>query len=436
MRTVAAEHNARMASQPNNPVTYFAQTNARQPYRTFGMKRQDRLSHMYVIGRTGTGKSTLLQTLIEQDVHNGEGLAFVDPHGDTVEQVVRRMPERRRKDVIYFNVADPQLGFSYNPLRRVSEQKRPLLASGLLEVFHKIWGERAWGQRMEHILRSALLAMLDQPEATLPDIVRLLRDDHFRRRVIENIAHQPVRDFWQYEYSKFSLRYRNDMIAPIVNKIGAFLSDPKLYTILTEQKQPLHFRPIMDEGKILLVNLAKGRIGEDSAGLLGAMLVTTLGLAAFTRQELAPSAREDFWCYLDEFQSFTTLSVANMLSELRKYHFGMIVAHQYLHQLHDDVRHAVLGNTGTLISFRLGAKDASFIAREFAPTFDTIDLLNLPNYDIYVKLMIDGAPSRPFSAVTLTAAEALARFHAPLTPSPPQDQQDRGQEDVSPSQKW
>lgn len=360
---------------------------------------------MYLIGRTGTGKSTLLQTLIEQDLRNAKGLAFVDPHGDTVEDIVRRIPEHRRQDIIYFNVADPALRYSYNPLKRVSVDKRPLLASGLLEIFHKIWGERAWGQRMEHVLRSAILACLDLEDATLPDIGRLLRDKDFRKRVVTKIAHPPVREFWQDEYPKYSPRYQTDTIAPIVNKIGAFLADPRLHRILTEERRPLRFRPLMDEGKVLLVNLAKGKIGEDSAGLLGAMLVTTLGLAAYTRQEVPPSERRDFWCYLDEFQSFTTLSVANMLSELRKYHFGMILAHQYLHQLDDDVRHAVLGNVGTLISFRLGAKDAPLIAREFAPKFEMVDLLNLPNYDIYLKLMIDGTPSRPFSATTLTPFE-------------------------------
>ncbi len=390
----------------DNPVTYFARTDYRNIHDLFGIKRLDRLFHVYVIGKTGAGKSNLLLTLILQDIRNGEGLTVIDPHGDLVDRVAESIPENRCGDVIYFDVPDPNQPYGYNPLKHVIPDKRSLAASGILEAFHKLWGEKAWGQRLEYILRNALLAMLDQPQADLTDLLRLLRDETYRKRVIQNIRNEPVKNFWLYEYPKYSARYRAEAIAPIQSKIGAFLADPVLRRVLTAPENPLHLRKIMDEGKILLVNLAKGKLGEDSAGMLGALLVTTLGLAGFSRADLEPAARRHHWVYMDEFQSFTTLSIANMLSELRKYNLGLTMAHQYLTQLQPDVRDAVIGNAGTLISFRLGGHDASIIARELLPKFFTEDLVGLPNYHIYLKLMIDGAPSKPFSAITVRHGES------------------------------
>jgi type IV secretory pathway TraG/TraD family ATPase VirD4 len=365
-----------------DPVTYFARTLFRSQRDRFGIKRDDRLSHMYVIGKTGAGKSTLLETMMRQDIDRGEGFTLLDPHGDLVERIAQAIPPHRRKDVIYFDVADPDQPYGYNPLKRVAPGKRSLAASGILEVFHKTWGERAWGQRMEHILRNALLLLLEQPEATLADLLTLFRDEAFRKNAAKYCTNKQVRDFWLLEYPK---------------------SDPTLCRVLTIPKEPIHIRKLMDEGKILLVNLAKGKLGEDSAALLGGLLVTTIGLAAFSRADLPEQDRNPHWLYMDEFQSFTTLSLANMLSELRKYKVGMVLAHQYLHQLDPDIRHAVLGNAATLIAFRLGAPDAAFIAREFNPVFTGTDVLKLPNYHIYLKLLIDGEPSKPFSATTLPA---------------------------------
>jgi hypothetical protein len=382
------------------PITYFARTNARDDRRVFGIKQPDRLSHMYIIGKTGTGKSTLLERLMLSDVEAGRGLALVDPHGDLAERIAARIPEHRKNDVIYLNVPDRSQPFGYNPLKRVVPERRPLAGSGLLEVFEKMWPE-AWGVRMEHILRNALLALLDQPQATLPDVLKLLSDKRFRKDALQHNENRQVRAFWQNEYEKYSDRMRADGIAPIQNKVGAFLADPTLYRILTKPERPINIRRIMDEGKILLVNLAKGQIGEDASSLLGGLLVTTIGLAAFSRQDTELAARRPFYCYLDEFQNFTTLSVANMLSELRKYQVGMIVVHQYLEQLDPAVRHSVLGNVGTLISFRLGPKDAGVIGLEFQERLTPIDLMNLPNFHIYLRLMIDGTPSIPFSAETL-----------------------------------
>lgn len=268
----------------------------------------------------------------------------------------------------------------------------------MMEVFRKLWGEKAWGQRMEYILRNALLTLLDQPASDVTHTQRVLTDKSFRERIARNVEHPPVRDFWLKEFKGYSYRYRAEAIAPIQSKIGAFLSDPRLYRILVEPKQPLSLRSIMDQGKILLVNLSVGQIGTDSAALLGGLLVTTLGLAGMSRADMPQQERRPHCLYLDEFQSFTTLSMATMLSEIRKMNIGMCMAHQYLHQLEPGIRHAVLGNSGTLVSFRVGAEDAGFLAKEFQPIFNVEDLINLPNFEMYLKLMVEGTPSKPFSA--------------------------------------
>lgn len=381
-------------------ISYFANTNARHRRVPFGIKQADRLSHMYAIGKTGVGKTTLLETLISQDISAGRGCALIDPHGDFVERLIARIPAHCKNDVVYLNVTDPAQPYGYNPLTRVSFDFRPLVASGLMDVLKKMWDD-AWGVRMEHILRNAILALLDQPSALLPDVLLMIADKQFRYRAMKHIENEQVRMFWQNEFPKYSYRYQADGIAPIQNKIGAFLADPRLRRILTRPDGQLRFRSLMDNGKILLVNLSKGILGEDSSSLFGGMIVTSLGLAAFSRVTMPERERRPFFVYVDEFQNFTTLSLANMLSELRKFGVGTVLAHQYLHQLDPDIREAVIGNAGTLISFRLGASDAGFIARELEPIFAPVDLLNLPNHNIYLKLMIDGAPSKPFSAVTL-----------------------------------
>jgi hypothetical protein len=383
-------------------ITLFGTLNFRSDRRTFGIKHEDRFSHVYIIGKTGTGKSTLMETMALQDLELGNGFALVDPHGDLAERIAARIPASRHSEVIYFNAADPDQPYGYNPLRHVREDRIALAASGFMEVFKKMWPD-AWGVRMEHILRNVLMALLEQPDATMHDILRVFSDKSFRLKVARSLRNDPVRTFLEKEYEKFSFGYRADGTAPIQNKVGAFLADPMLNRVLTSPQKDLHIRQIMDEGKVLLVNLAKGRIGDDSSSLLGGLLVTTIGLAAYSRANLPAAERRDFFVYIDEFQSFTTLAVANMFAELRKYRVGFTVAHQYLYQLETEVRHAVLGNAGTLISFRVGADDASFLAREFQPQFEPIDLMQLENRHIYLKLMIDGMPSKPFSAVTLNA---------------------------------
>ena len=389
---------------PGTDTSYFARTNFRNRGTRFGIKQADRLSHMYIIGKTGVGKSTLLETLARQDLAAGRGFALVDPHGDLVEGIAAALPALQVDRVVYLNAPDSAQPFGYNPLRRVRDDKIPLAVSGLLETLKKLWPD-AWGVRMEHVLRNSLYALLERDDSRLPDILQLYADKEFRREVVGGIRNGAVRRFWKDEFENYPPRLRADACAPIQNKLGALLSDPTLHRILVKPDIDLHFRQIMDEGRVLLVNISKGRLGEDSALLLGGLIVSTLGLAAFSRAEAAPSVRRPFFLYLDEFHSFTTLMLANMMSELRKYGVGLVLAHQYFHQLDPDIRHAVLGNAGTLMAFRVGPEDGFLLTQEFQPKFGVEDLLNLANRDIYLKLMIDGTPSRPFSASVIATVD-------------------------------
>ena len=392
--------------QHPEPLALFGRTDARpQTARVFGIKYRDRLAHVYIVGKTGTGKTTLLETLVSQDIWAGKGVTIIDPHGDYVERIARSVPAARQGDLIYLNAPDPNQPYGYNPLTRVPAHLRSLVAAGQLEILKKAWVD-SWGQRLEHILRNALLALMEQDGAVLTDVLRLLSDREYRRAITSRLENDRVRSFWEDEYAKYPPRLRAEAIVPIQNKVGAFLADPLLQRILTKPKHPLRLRRIMDERKILLVNLARGQIGEDAAQLIGGFMVTAIGLAAFSRAAIPEHDRQPHFLFVDEFQNFTTLALANMISELRKYQVGLVLANQYLSQLEPEIRDAVLGNAGTLISFRLGGHDAPYIAREFAPDFGAADLINLHNFHIYLRLMIDGAPSRPFSATTITPGEA------------------------------
>ena len=384
-------------------VTRFARVDFRSDERVFGIKDEDRLLHFYIIGKTGTGKSTLLENMALQDLERGHGFALIDPHGDLVARLAARVAPSRRHGVIYLDATDPDQPYGYNPLRHVREDRIALAASGMMDVFKKMWPD-AWGVRMEHILRNVLMALLEQPDATLHEVLRIFSDKEFRLRVGKSLRNETIRSFLLHEFDQFSFGYRADGTAPIQNKVGAFLADPLLNRMLTAPEKDPRIRQVMDRGQVLLVNLAKGRIGDDSSSLLGGLLVTAIGLAAHSRADMPEAQRRDFFVYIDEFQSFTTLALASMLSELRKYRVGFTIAQQYIHQLEPDIRHAVFGNVGSVISFRVGAEDAPYLVREFHERFSHADFLQLPNHRIYLKLMIDGMPSAPFSAVTLKPA--------------------------------
>lgn len=391
-----------MEPKADDRVTYFARTNFRNQRTLFGLRQADRRFHVYILGKTGTGKSTLLETFIRQDIANRQGLALFDPHGDLVERIWTGLSGEFRRQVINFSPADAALPLGYNPLDAVGPGRRALAASFLLDAFKKIWVD-SWGPRLEHILRHALLALLDQPEATLADVLRLLDNPAFRRTVASRITNPQVRAFWTREFEDYPARFRAEAIAPIQNKVGAFLAQPALQAILTQPRSALRWREVMDEGQVVLVNLAKGKLGEDGAALLGALLVSGAGLAALSRADLPEVERRDFTLFLDEFQTYTTGTLATMLAELRKYRVSLVLAHQHLAQLSLEVREAILGNAGTMICFRIGAEDAEVMEREFRPEFAAGDLVSLPNYQVYLKMMMNGAVSRPFSAEALTS---------------------------------
>jgi len=383
-----------------NEVTLFAQTNFRNQKRRFGIKTDDRRRHMYVIGKTGMGKTTLLETLIVSDINNGHGCCFVDPHGDIAEKLLDYIPANRINDVVYFNPSDIDYPVGFNILETDSEEQKPLVASGLMGVFKKIWPD-VWSPRMEYILMNCVLALLDYPGATLLGINRLLVDKEYRARVVAKIRDPIVKTFWVAEFASWSEKYATEAIAPVQNKVGQFLSSSVIRNIVAQVKSTINLRRIMDDEKILIVNLSKGRIGEDNMRLLGGMLVTKIQLAAQERQNIPEKDRRDFYLYVDEFQNFANESFATILSEARKFRLNLIVAHQYIEQLDEKVAAAIFGNVGTMIAMRVGAADATALETEFAPTFTPEDLVNLPKYQIYLKLMVDGVSTPPFSASTL-----------------------------------
>lgn len=383
-----------MHSDPN--ITYFAKLLFRNSEKVFGICQEDRLLHMYILGKTGSGKSSLMKTMILQDVKAGRGLCLIDPHSDLAKWIHSEIPEERTKDVMYLNVPDKTLSLRYNPFRKVSYEKRSLVASSIIEVFKKLWHD-AWGVKLEHILRYAVLTLLDQPTATIDHIPKLLLDKAFRHEAIKFVQNASVKEFWTKEFSNYN---KYDLL-PVLNKIGGMLAHPVIKRVLIENKNEISLRKAMDEKKIILVNLSKGHIGEDAAHILGALLISSISSAAFSRVDTQEINRIPFMVYMDEFHNFTTLSLVNMFSELRKFKVGMILAHQYMHQLEDQIRQAILGNAGSIVSFRIGTEDAMFMSKEMFPEFGLEDFINLPNRQFYLKLMIDGVPSRPFSARSL-----------------------------------
>lgn len=387
----------------NNPITYFGETDARNKKIKFGIKAKDRLKHMYVIGKTGMGKSTLLENMAIQDIQNGEGLAVIDPHGSMAEKLLEYVPEHRVKDVLYFAPFDLEHPIAFNVMEDVAPDKRHLVVNGLMATFEKIWAD-AWSARMSYILQYSIIGLLEYPDSTLLGINKMLSDKDYRKKVVDNITDASAKSFWIDEFGKYTERFAAEATPAIQNKVGQFTSNSLVRNIIGQPKSSFDIREMMDTKKILIINLSKGQVGELNAKLIGSMLITKIYLAAMSRADKAAEELNklpNFYLYVDEFQSFANKSFADILSEARKYKLNLTIAHQYVEQMEEEVRNAVFGNVGTMIIFRVGAFDAELLEKEFAPTFTAEDLVNLGFAQIYLKLMIDGVSSHPFSATTL-----------------------------------
>ena len=390
----------------DSDITLFGDVNYRNQQARFGIKTDDRRRHMYVIGKTGMGKSEMLKSLAIQDIQNGRGIAFIDPHGDTVEDLLDYIPEERIQDVIYINPADLPYPVAFNVMEQVDADKRHLVADGVMNVFKKIWVD-VWSPRMEYILNNCILALLETPDATLLGINRMFAEKDYRNFVVNQLKDPVVKAFWTQEFAKYQEKFATEATAAIQNKVGQFTSSALIRNIIGQPKSTLDMRKIMDSEKILLVNISKGRVGEDASRLLGALIITKLQLAAMSRVDIPEKERKDFILYVDEFQNFATSSFANILSEARKYHLSLVIAHQYVAQMDETVADAVFGNVGTIVSFRVGAEDAEMLEKELAPEFLATDIVNLGKRQIYLKLMIDGVASKAFSARTMDTPPRL-----------------------------
>lgn len=393
----------------DNPdrVTYFAATDSRGKKIPFGIKARDRARHMYVIGKTGMGKSTLLENMAIQDIRNGEGMAFIDPHGGTAEKLLDFIPENRLNDVVYFAPFDLERPIAFNVMEDVGYDKRHLVVSGLMATFKKIWVD-AWSARMEYILSNTLLALLEYPGATLLGVNRMYTDKNYRKKVVDNVKDPVVKDFWTKEFANYGDRYTQEATPAIQNKVGQFTSNPLIRNIIGQSESSFDIREMMDQRKILIVNLSKGLVGDTNTQLLGSMITTRIFLAAMSRANLSAGELAkvpNFYFYVDEFQNFANETFAEILSEARKYKLNLLIAHQYVEQMEEEVRDAVFGNVGTTVTFRVGPFDAELLETVFMPEFTKEDLVNLGFAQVYLTLMIDGVGSRPFSAVTIPPIE-------------------------------
>ncbi len=384
-------------------LTPLGTTTFRNGQRVFGMAREDRLRHMYVIGKSGTGKSRLLENLAIHDIQNGEGVAVIDPHGELIDRILKYIPKERVQDVVYLNPADKDFPLGFNPLES-PEGMREETAKGFISVLKRMFGF-SWGPRLEYVLNHTVLALSEVEGSTMLGIVRMLTDKNYRKRIVGEVTDPVVQMFWLKEFSTYNDKMATETVAPILNKVGQFTASPIIRNIVGQPKSSVDFAEIMNTGKILLVDLSTGKIGEVNSELLGSLIITKIQLAAMQRAYIPEEERKDFYLYVDEFQNFATDSFATILSEARKYRLSLNVANQYIAQMEDTVRDAVFGNVGTLVSFRVGATDAAYLEKEFEPVFTQNDIINLDNRHIYLNMLIDGVTSVPFSAMTLDSPE-------------------------------
>jgi len=398
-----------LANTSPEDLSLFGSTTFRQGDMKFGIKRKDRERHLYIIGKSGVGKSFLLNLLTLSDIYQNEGFAIVDPHGDYAQDIMKYIPENRIDDVIYINPDDAEFPVAFNPMEYTDENRRNNIASEIVGVLKKMFGD-SWGPRLEHILRYTLLALLETPGTTMLGITRMLTDKNYRKTIVDNITDPVVKAFWVTEFASWNDKFASEAVQPVLNKVGAFTAVPLVRNIIGQPNSSFNIRQAMDEGKIIIVNLSRGKIGEDNAAILGSLIITKIQLDAMSRADVSNiEERRPFYLYVDEFQNFATESFAVILSEARKYGLRLTVANQYVSQMPEEVRDAVFGNVGSMVTFRVGADDADYLAKYFAPVFEPIDLVNLDKQNIYVSMSIDGQTSSPFSAKSL------------MMPSPTQD---------------
>ncbi|MBL7789373.1 MAG: type IV secretion system DNA-binding domain-containing protein [Chitinophagales bacterium] len=394
----------------NPQISYFATTDFRNTNEQFGIKQNDRMVGLYILGKTGTGKTNLLETLIYQDIYFNRGICVMDVNGDLIKKVASMIPNYRKENTVYLDTSDVNLTWGYNPLKRVAYPYRHLIASHIIETFQKLWGQQAWGIKLEHILRNVILTLLDQEKSDFTDINRILVDSEFRKSCMNCIVSKEVLSFWEKEFPSYS---KADVL-PVLNKVGSFMAIPTIKKILVDNKVQISIGDIVNNQKVMLVNLSKGTLGVDAAHLLGSLLLNAFSSAGFYRTTIPESERKPFFIYLDEFQNFTTLSLVNMFAELRKFKIAFILAHQYLGQLNPKIKDAIMGNIGSIVCFRMSYDDAKYMAHEFFPYIEVKDFINLQNYRIYTKLLIDGMPGKPLSASTI-------RLSAPIVESTKED---------------
>lgn len=391
-------------------VSFFGETNFRNEKKIFGIKRIDRRRHLYIVGKTGSGKSKLLELLLISDIFSGQGCCLIDPHGDLAEEALKFVPKGRIKDVVYVNPADKDFPIGFNPLEPVEDyETRQHLSTFFIAIFKKLFAA-SWNQRMEHLIRYITLALLETPDSNVLGIPRMLADTPFRQRVIMQIKDPVVKGFWTNEFSASAEQYSREAVVPILNKVGQFIANPVVRNMIGQRKNALDFGKFMNEGKIVFLNISKGRLGDDNTALLGAMFITKIQQAALARAKVPENQRRDFYFYVDEFQNFATEAFSSILSEARKYHLNLTIAHQYIAQLPEDVKATAFGNVGSLIVFPVGGDDAAYLAKEFTPVFSAEDLINLNVREMYIKMSVDGKLTKPFSARTITVSNPQLDF--------------------------
>jgi hypothetical protein len=393
------------SEEEKKAINFFARTEYKNRIVTFGVKKDDRRKHVYIIGKTGTGKSTMIANMAINDMRNGEGVAVVDPHGDLCDILLDYIPSNRINDVAYLDPSDIEYPFHLNPLEVKNPAYKELISSGIVSIFYKLY-HLSWGPRLEYILRNTILTLLNVPDSTLLQVPEMLTNERYRQNVVEKMSDQVLKNFWMNEFAKMSPQMRSEAVSPILNKVGQFLSSQTIRNIVGSPASTVDLEEMMNQGKIVIVNLSQGKLGEDSSALLGAMIITKIQLAAMNRVYVAETARRDFYLYVDEFQNFATTSFIKILSEARKYRLDLTLANQYIGQIDEDVQKAIFGNAGSIVSFSVGATDARILAKEFGLKYKEEELVGLGNYEVVLKLAIDNQTTSPFSAKTLPLPRA------------------------------